>query len=157
MRCGRARAGLAARQRPHPARRARGSSILEFAASLPLFLILLAAFGFAVWTFWAQTAADVAAVRAVREASFNRGGDIVLPLAGFGYYNQSVATLTGGRTAARISDPQVNHHPDFRMLTFTFWGSGDTHFGPLTGTHAFAGGSAGRWWIFYAGPPDPWE
>ncbi len=64
MRCAKARAGLAVRQRPRPTRRQRDSSILEFAASLPLFLILLVAFGFAVWTFWAQTAVDVAAAEA---------------------------------------------------------------------------------------------
>lgn len=135
----------------------RGDTILEFAASLPLLLVLFFTLGAAVWTFWAQAVADVSAARAVREASFNRGGDIVLPGEGTASFAASTGYLTGDLTAGVIGSPSVSGLEDFRMVVLQVLGSQEISFGPINTGYTFNGGAASRKWRFYSGPPDPWE
>jgi hypothetical protein len=75
----------------------RGDAILEFAAALPLFILLLAGIGIFSWLFWAQAAADVAAMRALQEASVNRGADAINPGAGVSELNRRLDQRPYGR------------------------------------------------------------
>ena len=135
----------------------RGSEILEFAAALPLFLILMAAIGGTVWISWAQAVDDVVMSRAIREASFNRGGNAVSPSMGPAYFSGNTAFLAGGQTAGAIGGATAASISNFRMVVMEAVGGAQWGFGPLAGSYEFSSGSAGRYWIFYGGPPDPWE
>lgn len=135
----------------------RGDTILEFAVTLPLLMVLLFTLGAAVWTFWAQAAADAAAARASREAAFNRGGEVVLPGAGVDSFGASAAFLTGERTAGSLGPAAVGQLPDLRLVVLQVLGGQDFRFGPVRSTYSFSAGTASRAWLFYGGPPDPWE
>jgi hypothetical protein len=43
------------------------------------------------------------------------------------------------------------------MVALTVLGGQEIQFGPIKTGYTFNGGSASRHWIFYSGPPDPWE
>jgi len=135
----------------------QGSEILEFAAAMPLFLILMAAIGGAVWISWAQAVSDVVMSRAIREATFNRGGNKVSPGLGPAYFADNSAFLAGGETAGSLGGATATSIGNFRMVVMEAVGGTQWSFGPLAGGYDFTSGSAGRYWIFYGGPPDPWE
>jgi hypothetical protein len=135
----------------------RGDAILEFAAALPLFILLLAGIGIFSWLFWAQAAADVAAMRALQEASVNRGADAINPGAGAKSFQSSIGTLTGGRTAGAVGGASVSTNAARRMVHLNVAGSVRLSFGPLESLFNFGGGGAGRMWRFWPGPPNPWE
>ncbi len=135
----------------------RGDTILEFAAALPLFILLLAGIGIFSWLFWAQAAADVAAIRGLKEASLNRGGDAISPGSGAASFRSSMGFLTGSRTAGAVGDANVSVSGTERMVHFDVTGSVRLSFGPLNSIFNFGGGGAGRMWRFWPGPPNPWE
>jgi hypothetical protein len=135
----------------------RGDAILEFAAALPLFILLLAGIGIFSWLFWAQAAADVAAIRGLKEASLNRGGDATSPGSGAASFRSSMGALTGSRTAGAVGDAHVSVSGAERMVNLAVTGSVQLLFGPLSSSFNFGGGGAGRVWRFWPGPPDPWE
>jgi TadE-like protein len=134
-----------------------GDTILEFAAALPLLMLLFFTLGAAVWTFWSQAAADAAAAQAAREAAFNRGGDLVLVSAGASSFSESTAYLTGERTASAVGGAGIAPMEDFRMVVLQVLGGQEIRFGPIQTGYTFNGGAASRLWRFYSGPPDPWE
>ncbi|MCB2160627.1 hypothetical protein KQH40_00915 [bacterium] len=135
----------------------QGDTILEFTASLPLFILLFFTLGAAVWVFWSQAVADVVAAMASREASFNRGGNLVLPSYGYTSFSESTSYLTGGQTAEAIGTPQISRLSGFRMIVMEVFSDQGLSFGPIDTDYTFNGGSASRYWIFYGGPPAPWE
>ncbi len=135
----------------------RGDAILEFAATLPLFILLLAGIGIFSWLFWAQAAADVAAIRALQEASVNRGADTINPGAGAKSFRSSMGALTSERTAGAVGGASISTSAAKRMVHLNVTGSARLSFGPLEGLFNFGGGGAGRMWRFWPGPPDPWE
>ncbi len=125
-----------------------GDTVLEFAAALPLFLLLLAGIGIFAWVFWAQAAADVAAVRALNDASTG---------AGSGSFASSLSALTNGQTAGAVGGANVSTNTGQRMVNLDVTGSIRLLFGPLDSLFNFGGGGAGRMWRFWPGPPSPWE
>lgn len=135
----------------------RGDTILEFAAALPLFLLLLGGIGVFAWVFWAQAAADIAATRALQMGSLNRGGDATSPAAGAAFFQSSMEFLTGSKTSAAVGRPALSTGESGRMLRFDVTGQARLAFGALDSLFKFGGGGAGRTWRFWPGPPDPWE
>jgi hypothetical protein len=127
------------------------------AAALPMLLVLFGGFGGIIWMMWAQTVADIAAVRALRAASFNRGINLVSPGSGYEFFGESTSYLAGGNTASTLGQPAIVTDGIFRMVRLSVRGSTSWSFGPLIGQYSFGGGGAGRYWIFYPGPPAPWE
>lgn len=135
----------------------QGDVMVEFAIALPIFIILMAAIGWGAWLSFTQNAADISAILALREGSFNRGENTVLTQAGPGYFTERLPAHVGPESASYVGVPQVQHLSDFRMVTLQVNGNVDFSFGPLTANHNYGGGGAGRFWLFYPGPPDPWE
>jgi hypothetical protein len=134
-----------------------GDAVLEFAAALPLFLLLISGIVIFAWLFWAQAAADIAAVRALKEGAANRGGELVDPGAGASSFSDSMGFLTGPRTAGLIGEAQVSVQEGRRAVQFGVSGSVNLKFGPLEGAYSFGGGGFGRLWRFWPGPPEGWE
>jgi hypothetical protein len=134
-----------------------GDAVLEFAAALPLFLLLIGGIVIFTWLFWAQAAADIAAVRALKEGTVNQGGEAVDPGAGVSSFSDSMGFLTGPRTAGVIGEAQVSAQEGRRAVQFGVNGSVNLKFGPLEGAYSFGGGGFGRLWRFWPGPPEGWE
>ncbi len=126
----------------------RGDTILEFAAALPLFILLLAGIGIFAWVFWAQAAADVAAIRGLKDASTGSGS---------GSFESSMNALTNAKTAGAVGGADVSANESQRMVNLDVAGSIRILFGPLDSIFNFGGGGAGRMWRFWPGPPSPWE
>jgi hypothetical protein len=135
----------------------RGDTVLEFAAVLPLLLILFAAIGMYAWLFWAQAAADIAAVQALREGVLNRGGDQLNPGEASTFFQQSIQVLGGENTAVQLGEVRVQSNTGQRAVSLRVSGSTAMQFGPLDLGYTFGGGGYGRMWKFFGGPPDPWE
>lgn len=131
-----------------------GETVLEFAAALPLFLLLVAGIVLFAWLFWAQAAADIAAVRALKEGTVNRGGASD-PAAGSAFFADAMGSLTGGQTAGAVGDVQAAAGE--RTLQFGVAGTAHLSFGPLDTVYTFGGGGFGRLWRFWPGPPEGWE
>jgi hypothetical protein len=134
-----------------------GDAVLEFAAALPLFLLLIGGIVIFAWLFWAQAAADIAAVRALKEGTANQGGEAVDPGAGVRSFSDSMGFLTGPRTAGIIGEAQVSTQEGRRAVQVGVHGSVNLKFGPLEGAYSFGGGGFGRLWRFWPGPPEGWE
>lgn len=131
-----------------------GETVLEFAAVLPLFLLLVAGIVMFAWLFWAQAAADIAAVRALKEGSLSRGVGPD-PGAGTAFFSEAMNRLTGGRTAVTVGDVQAVTGE--RTLQFEVSGAAQLSFGLLEADYIFGGGGFGRLWRFWPGPPNGWE
>lgn len=134
-----------------------GETVLEFAASLPLFMLVIAGIVMFAWLFWAQAVADIASVRALKEGSLNRGGESINPELGSAFFSQSIGTLTGTRTSGVIGEAAFTSSFPDRSMKVNINGSVQFDFGPLSSLFNFGGGGAGRIWRFWSGPPDPWE
>ncbi len=126
----------------------RGDTVMEFAAALPLFLLLMAGIGIFAWVFWAQAAADVAAIRGLKDASTGSGSSS---------FESSMNALTNGKTAGAVGGADVSVSDSQRMVNLDVAGSIRLLFGPLDSVFNFGGGGAGRLWRFWPGPPSPWE
>lgn len=135
----------------------QGDAMVEFAIALPIFIILMAAIGWGAWLSFTQNAADISAILAIREGSFNRGENTVLVQAGPGFFAERLPTHVGSKSASYVGVPQAQHLSDFRMVTLAVNGTVEFIFGPISANHDYGGGAAGRYWLFYPGPPDPWE
>jgi hypothetical protein len=133
-----------------------GSTTLEFAASLPLFLLLVGGIGIFAWLFWAQAATGIAAVRGLREGSLARG-ESVDPVLGQTFFAGSMGSLTGPRTSGTVGAADTWADDSRRGVSFGVAGSVDLAFGPLEGAYTFGGGGFGRQWRFWPGPPEGWE
>jgi hypothetical protein len=134
----------------------RGSTALEFAAALPLFLLLVSGIGIFAWLFWTQTAADIAAVRGLREGSIGRG-ESVDPALGKSFFTGSIAFLTGPRTSGTVGAAEIWADDSRRGVSFDVGSSLRLKFGPLESAYSFGGGGFGRQWRFWPGPPQGWE
>ena len=134
-----------------------GETVLEFAAALPLFMLVVGGIVMFAWLFWAQAAADIASVRALKEGSINRAGDNINPGWGTAYFSQSTSNLTGARTSGVIGEAVFSEYFPERSVRANINGSAQMNFGPIASLFNFGGGGAGRIWRFWSGPPDPWE
>lgn len=141
-------------KKPIRSRAEAGETVLEFAAALPLFLLLVAGIVLFAWLFWAQAVADIAAVRALKEGTVNRGG-AADPAAGSAFFADAMGTLTGSQTSGAVGDVQVAAGE--RTLQFGVAGTADLSFGPIDTVYTFGGGGFGRLWRFWPGPPEGWE
>jgi Flp pilus assembly protein TadG len=133
-----------------------GSTTLEFAAALPLFLLLVGGIGIFAWLYWAQAAAGIAAVRGLREGSISRG-ETVDPALGRSFFESSMGSLTGPRTAGTVGAAETWADDSRRSVAFGVGGAVHLKFGPLDSVYTFGGGGFGRQWRFWPGPPDGWE
>jgi len=134
-----------------------GETVLEFAAAMPLFTLILAGIVMFAWLFWAQAVADIASVRALKEGSINRGVDSVNPAYGTAFFTDSTFALTGGRTSGVIGNAGVTPSIPERTVQLRVNGMVSLDFGPIASLFRFGGGGAGRMWRFWPGPPDTWE
>ena len=135
----------------------KGDTFVEFAGTLPFMMILFASVGFAAWLFWAQAAADAAAVSGIRASSMYRGNGRVYPGMGYEEFEEALEVLAGRSTSGVIGTPSIETNRAFRYVRLFVTGGTEWDFGPLSGEFSFGGGGATRLHNFYPGPPDPWE
>jgi len=134
----------------------KGDAILEFAAALPLFILILGLTGIFAWAAWAQGASAMITAEAVREAGMNRNGE-VYPEVGGEIFSTGIYSLLGSKTGSLIGFPAITANPTQHQVTLDLTNTGDVMFGILGLTFEWAGGGSARMQNFYPGPPDTWE
>jgi len=137
----------------------RGDTIFEFAAVLPLFLIMFGGIGIFGWLYWADSISSVAAARSIRESTLNRdNGTNISPGAGTSKFTSSVNFLGGNRTGGEIGGASISIDEGRRMVVLRVNGSTTISFGPLQSDFGFNAGGASRMEKFFPGPPiNGWE
>ena len=130
--------------------------MLEFAIVFPVFAMLAASMGLFTWLFFAQVAADMSGIRAVREGSINRGVRSYSPASSFSYYKDAAEGLAGG-TASIFGSPDVRTNETMRLLRVLTTGGTDLDFAGFGTSYNFGGGGSSRINLFWPGPPAPWE
>lgn len=134
----------------------KGDAIIEFAAALPLFIMIIGLTGIFAWASWSQGASAMITAEAVREAGLNRNGE-VNPEVGGEIYTTGIYSLLGSKTGSLVGFPSITANPTQRQVSLDLSTTENMIFGIMGLAFEWAGGGSSRMQNFYPGPPESWE